>query len=204
MTTTNKRTTPKKGSGLAEPIQRVATLDHLKKRQPITRTLPIYLDQEAFDRYTEALTNYENEEQRPRRVDAETERLDTLRAERDAAEEALNESTVVITLRSIGRKAYEAIVDANQPTNAQKERAAKEAKEMGARPQPLPYNPDTFAPALIAATVIEPPMTPEDVQEIMDDWNQPEIIQLFTAAMEVCQSSRVGHLGKGSGRTAPF
>lgn len=58
------------------------------------------------------------------------------------------------------------------------------------RKQGLDYNADAFAPKLIAATCIDPPMSEDDAQDLWDsdDWNRGERMQLFMAAMEVCTS----------------
>jgi hypothetical protein len=43
-------------------------------------------------------------------------------------------------------------------------------------------------------------MTPEQAQELVDEWNLNEAMLLFIGALEVCQQTQVSHLGKGSGR----
>lgn len=52
----------------------------------------------------------------------------------------------------------------------------------------LDYNAEQFAPKLIAATCTDPQMSEEDAREIWDsdEWNRGERMQLFMAAMEVC------------------
>ena len=86
-----------------------------------------------------------------------------------------DDQPVTVRFRSIGSKAYSALVDAHQ-----------EGKERG-----LPFNPETFGPALVAASAVEPVLTPEQVTELWDEWNTGELLALFAAALDANTSSNV-------------
>lgn len=113
----------------------------------------------------------------------------------DAAEKALEPSVVWFEFRSIGRKAYDDLVKQHPPGEAENKEHLEQYKV------PAPYNAESFAPALIAASLVEPALTVEQVQELFEDeaWNGAEIIQLWQAAQEVNSTRRVVELGKGRG-----
>ena len=50
------------------------------------------------------------------------------------------------------------------------------------------YNINAFAPALLAAVIVEPEMTVKEWEEIWNspDWNRGEVIDLFGAAAGLC------------------
>jgi len=49
-------------------------------------------------------------------------------------------------------------------------------------------NTDTFSPALVAATLVEPELTEAEVKELFasDNWSSGELGQIFSAASDVC------------------
>lgn len=74
---------------------------------------------------------------------------------------------LVLRLQAIGRKAYDALI-------------AQHPGEAGET-----YNPDTFAPALIAACCIEPDLSDEDARFLFDEWSAGEVAEVFAAAVAV-------------------
>jgi hypothetical protein len=82
---------------------------------------------------------------------------------------------VGLTFRGISAREYDKLVSKHPPRPADKK-------------QGYGYNPDSFGPAIIAETCVEPQMTVEDVTEIWasDDWNRGERMMLLMAAIEVC------------------
>lgn len=84
--------------------------------------------------------------------------------------------SATILLKAIGNKAYDKLLTDNPPTAEQKK--AEEAT----------YNPDTFAPSLIAAVVADPQITAEEAQEMYesDDWSRGELLNLFLECVQVC------------------
>lgn len=84
---------------------------------------------------------------------------------------------VSVKLKAIGSSAYDGLIAAYPPTTKQKKDGAT-------------YNPDTFAPALVAACLVEPTMDPEDAQALWesDEWSRGELTELFLAAVQINQA----------------
>lgn len=178
---------PTQAKTKARPVgPRPATFDHLKKKQPMERTVSVVLSDDAATAWQDASAAVE----RARLTGKPTDDLEAAAAEARAALEA---ETVTLRFRSIGRKAYDALLRQHPPTEEQKAEATKEGT-----PEP-PYDIDSFAPALVAASCIEPMMTPEQVRELWDEWNTAEILPCWMAALEVNTQRRVVDLGKGNG-----
>lgn len=166
-------------------LHRPATLDHLRKKEPVQKTISVILSDSEMEAHDRALRAYERLILTKGAAEAD---IDKAKAELDLAREALDEVTVSMTFRSIGRKAYDGLVSEHPPTDEQKD-------------LDYTYNPETFSPALIAAACVEPRMTLEEATEIFDTWNGPEVTELFFTAVEVNSARRTAELGKGSGPT---
>lgn len=82
---------------------------------------------------------------------------------------------VTLTFQGISATAYDELISKHPPRPKDKK-------------QGFAYNPDSFGPALIAATCVEPTMEHADAKEIWesDDWNRGERMMLLMAAIEVC------------------
>lgn len=157
-----------------EPLKRSATFDHLRsKKKRVRKVVEVLLDD-----VTEPGT------------DASEEVWDEYRRQ-------IADNTVTMTFESLPRRDYDALLDAHPASEEQKKKAKKEASE-----EPV-WNAETFVPALIAASCIEPKMTPGEVTELIDEWNQAEIMDLFMAALLVNTQKRIPALGKGYGPTRP-
>lgn len=173
-------------TGLKKP----ATFDHLKKKQPLERKITIALSQEALDAYDEASDALE----RAKLLNEKTEDQEAALA---VARAALEEESVTLIFRSIGRKNYDALVEMYPPTPEQIEEFRDENRDREGNPgkgKP-PYDIEKFAPALVAASCAEPEMTIEQVNEIFEGWNSTEIAELWVAALEVNTQRRVVSLG---------
>lgn len=92
---------------------------------------------------------------------------------------------VTITFEAIGRDRFEALLDEHTPE-----------KEEGSDEVPK-EDPDTFGPAIIAASAVEPSMSVEDVQQMWDSWNRTELNLLYRTALEANTRSAVKRLGEG-------
>ncbi|MFD9394085.1 hypothetical protein ACFWBB_26125 [Streptomyces sp. NPDC060000] len=109
----------------------------------------------------------------------------------DAAEQVLEDATVVLTFRALPRPAWEQLLRDHPPTEAQAD-------------QGMEYNVETYPAALIAACHIErdeagdevPGMSEQEAQELLDAWPDSEAKALFTCALLVNQTLRAD-LGKG-------
>lgn len=165
---------------------RPATFDHLRKKKPIEKIVHVPLDPDLVEAYEKAVEDFEA-------ADARDDDLSVVSAAREAAREKLEEQTVSLKFRSIGRKRYDALIHDHPPTDEQNE---EHQRQYG---QKAPYDVETFAPALIAASCVEPEMTAEQVMELFDDWNPAEVFDLYTAALEVNTQRRVVDLGKAYG-----
>lgn len=82
---------------------------------------------------------------------------------------------LVLRFRALSAKAFDDLQAKYPPTTRQKQDG-------------LPYNPDTFGPALVAAVCIEPVLTVEDVKALMEDesWSVGEIATLVNSAFMLC------------------
>ena len=124
----------------------------------------------------------------------------SLVAKLDQAKQALAEARdsavadgVEFVFRSIGRKAYDRLVNEHPPSN----KAKNEAEKQGEDPKNLQWDPYTFPQALVAAAIIHPKLDLDSVEEIWesDDWNGNELQALFYTALSVQQKTRVVQLG---------
>jgi hypothetical protein len=163
---------------------RPATRDHLTSRKkPMTKFVEILLDPDALDIYERA---------QERLGEATADTRAAIQRDVDDARAAVIEATVTMKFQSLGRKRYEALIAEHPATEKQNEQALKETNtEAG-------YNLDTFPPALIQASCIEPELSLEDVQAIYDSWNSAELMTLFFAALEVNTQRRTADFLSGS------
>ena len=157
---------------------RPPTFDHLRKKQPLERTVSIPLNDEAVRTFKDA-------QEALGRVQMVKGNETEAKAAFESAKAALEAATVELRFRSIGRKRYDELVRAHPPTDEQKAEAAD-----------VPYDVESFSVALIAASCIEPKMTEAEVTELADEWNVAEFMQLWMASLEVNTQRRVVELGK--------
>lgn len=164
-----------------------ATLDHLQKRQPRTQRLPVFLDDELAGEVADLASDVEQFKIRHSGQPVP----DDLAAKLREAKDRLAEVTVEMVFQSIGRKRYEDLVKAHPATPEQ----LAEAKEEGA--DAPPYNVDTFPIALIAESCVQPEMSYDEVEALVDEWNQSEVMAMFSCAISVNTMRRVVQLGEG-------
>lgn len=167
-----------KASAAPSGLKRPATFDHLKSKQRLERTVKVYLDQDAVDEYESALRGVET---------APTDRKAAADQRLAEAQAKLDETTVTLRFQQIGRKTYDALLREHPP------------RDNDPDDKDAPYHSETFAPALVAASCVEPKMTEEQVVELFEEWNTSELMDLFMAAMEVNTQRRVVNLGKAFG-----
>ena len=150
------------------------TIEEIKARKKaVTKQVAIQLDGEIADRIADL-----------RKLHLATRDSDRVSNEADKApgimeqiEELVGESRdteVTFVFKSIGRFRYDEIVTENPPTKEQKKEGAE-------------FNADTFPPALVAESCIDPEMSLEDAVEIFasPDWNGAELRKIFFGALEV-------------------
>ena len=84
------------------------------------------------------------------------------------------EHEVELTFQAIGALEYDKLVSKHPPTSDQRVDGAS-------------FNIDTFAPALIAKSSVEPEMTEKDAKEIWQspEWSRGDLMVLFRHAVEL-------------------
>jgi len=175
---------------------RPAVKDRLKKKEATRNKVRITMSSDIADALSEAeeahslaqmslMQNEEDADVKRKLVDAE----ENLRV----AKEAAIEDSIEFVFRNVGRKAFDLLIDQHAPTAADR----KEAEKQGGNPDSLQWSPSTFPQALVAASIIHPKMTQEEVQEIWDDpdWGGDELTQLFYCALGAQQKSRIVRMG---------
>lgn len=150
-----------------------------KLKRPNTRSVTLILDPEIPRQIRELERAYDRE----RRTDERENRPAKAPAIRKVIEELKDQaadSEITFTFRDIGRKRFDGMIEEHPPTPAQ----IKAAKE---RNQSIPeFNPDTFAPALMAATAVSPSMTLQEATNIYNEWGQGDNQALFLTAVAAC------------------
>ena len=97
-------------------------------------------------------------------------------------------STADIRIRALPRKQYRELLEDNPPAEDDTE---------------AEWNPDTFPPALIAASCIDPVFTLEQAQQLWDEWEAAEAAPLFLACWSVNERrGRLGFTWPGSAQTS--
>lgn len=184
-------------------MARPATADHLKKKRPATKTVDVVLDpalavelRDAEHAHAEAerfLAIHPTDTDLQAAAWAAAEEVEELQS-RAVAEDAV----VTIRFRSIGRVAWDDLLDRHPPTDEQ----IAEARRAGLGA--LNFNSDTYPPAVVAASLDDPKLSAVEVLAMWDspDWNAAELQVLFAAALEVNQARHTLDVGKGSAGTA--
>lgn len=122
--------------------------------------------------------------------EAEGDRIDLLTGDERAeaiAHAVTNGAAVVFRFARIGGTQFEEL-RADHPATADQRAKARQAQLDAKVPRhqlvELPHNPDTFPPALIAASCIDPAMTVDEAQELWQSkvMAQDDLARLFTAA----------------------
>lgn len=82
---------------------------------------------------------------------------------------------LVLKFRALSNNQYEALIEEHPPSAEDKKNNSR-------------WNSDTFPPALVAKTLVEPAMNYHEVVAIFesDDWNAGELLQIFQTALGVC------------------
>ena len=103
-----------------------------------------------------------------------------IQAQIEEVEGLIADARVPFTFRALGRKAYNDLLAAHKPKGGDKEAAR------------LGFDPDTFPPALIAASSLDPMLSIEDADTIWhgDDWSDAEATMLWNAAFEANRKVR--------------
>lgn len=169
--------------------------DILSRKQPNRATVWIPLDNDLADAYREAETNFNAAQSfaTVRGDDAVSQRKADEAADVLAeAKAAMRDASIKFVFQAVGRKRYEALVT-EHPAPKDQQRKARELR------QDVPeFNEDTFPQALVAACLIDPMLSEEDVRKLWDsdNFSMAEQRNLFQTAIVVNQNWRVVDLGK--------
>ena len=174
------------------------------KKQPNYKSVDIALDCETADTFDAAKARVERaqslydirKDKGGFPFEEATEELRLAEQEYEEAKADLESNSQTFVFRSIGRKPYENLLLANQPTPSQ----VKKAKDSG--DGEYNWNPDTFPIALIQASLVSPTMDEADIKDIWEgeDWSAAESMALFMAALEANSSRRIIDIPKESKR----
>lgn len=195
--------------------------DHLVKTARTTSTW-VVLDSALADQYEEATAELTSAQKRladsfPRRaaavrsampVTAPDEYLraalaDLMEADKaevaelveaqQAAESAYRKARQKWTFRSLGRKAWKALVAAHPPTEEDNEAWQGEGAKGDA-----PYSFEGIAPQLVAQSLVSPERTSAQVEEMFDsaEWSDAELNALFQTALLAQMQARPDPLAR--------
>lgn len=165
---------------------RPVTLDHLKKKKPLERTLLIPASEEDAKQLADA-----REVLATANMVGDEKRMTSARAKLDEVEARVRADGIEFVFRGIGRRKYEELIREHPPTKEQVTEAEAEGSVMS-------FNPDTFIPVLLEATVVNTDLTAAQWEsEVIDsdDWGQGEISTIIGYAMDVNRGTRVAELG---------
>lgn len=153
-----------------------------KKRREITH--PVMTDDDAVVAYQTA-----EEALRKAKVRGDQDEVDRLEVLVADAETAVRESALLYKLRALprlGDNSYAALKAEHPPTAADD----AEVRERSGNPKDkASWHIATFGPALVAACLIEPEVTPEQALEMAAEWNEAEWDSLVWAALTVNQQA---------------
>ena len=99
-----------------------------------------------------------------------------------------------LVVRGLTRPDFEALLLTHQPSETSKARYPGRT---------LTWDPETFPVALVAACLVEPDLTADEVAEVFAAWTKADVDSLFLACYDLCTESVVSTWGKGSAPTAP-
>lgn len=180
-------------------MSRPATSDHLVSlKKPRLSRVWICNDEELSEEYEEAQEALDLARRRAAAGDTEAKAtVDQLDMKVRDLKPRVREASVCWRFKSIGGKAYEKLVAEYPPSQKQ----IDEHVRGGGEAKNVEWDPDLFPKALIYTSMYEPEMdiSLDDFIEWMSgpDWNQGEVLALFTGALEANTRVRTVNLGNG-------
>lgn len=172
----------------------------LRRKKPVTDEVLIPADDDQRKRLEDAQQAVKNAEQGLALVQIAGEsdeeparqRVADARAAVEAVREEIRKTGVSIMLVSAGQEKYDEVQLACPPTEEQKKEAEEKSQE-----EPL-YDPRTFWPALVAASVPDSDLTADDWRLIVfesKEWGPAELEELRNRTLSLYMSSRIAQLG---------
>lgn len=170
--------------------------DRLKKKQASTVKVRITMSDDIATALNEAENNYAMAQMQVMGGEGDLAlqaKAEQAEAALQTARQAAEEDAIEFVFRSIGRKAYDKLVTDNQPTKQDE----ADVVAQGGDPKDLQWSPQSFPTALMAASIVHPQLSEEEVVEMWegDNWSGNELQTLFFAALAAQQKSRVVQLG---------
>lgn len=180
-------------------------LDHLRsQKKPVSKTVWIIGDSELADELAEAREELRKMDVRlqaqspdSRIRDELTRAIASAQDKEKVLTDQVRESSLKITVRSIGRQRFNELTTNNQPTDAQLAKAESDGDD---KP---PWNEDTYPKELVRACMVHPEFENDDERnQFLDwmfdseDWNLSEQLDVFMACISVNQTRRNLNLGK--------
>lgn len=158
--------------------KKLTTSDILKMKKGRRKTITIQLDGDLanqIEQLEDQIRQARIRDRKPNRPNVPDE-APALMEQLDQLVRDNQDSVATFTFASIGRAAYDELVNACPPSDEQR----KEQPGIG-------WNPETFPPALVAAASFDPKISEAEALEIWNspDWNGGEVVKLFSAALEV-------------------
>lgn len=175
-------------TGSTTPKLTYSLLKSKKGHREVTH--PIITDDDAA-----AALRLAEEQLRRARIAGSDADVAAAQATYDEAEQAVRDSVLLLRLRALPRKGDRsfAALKAEHPPTPDDDVRVQEAS--GNPKDKAVWHTDTFAPALVAACLIEPKITVEQAAEMAEDWNEAEWSGLYLAALNVNQqATNVGGL----------
>ena len=105
----------------------------------------------------------------------------------DEAELAVRASALTMRLRAMPRKgdnSFDVLKAEHPPTEDDNKTVQQSSGNLKSKAL---WHADTFYPALVAASLIEPKVTVEQALEMAADWNEGEWVELYLTALDVNQ-----------------
>lgn len=170
--------------------------DLLANKKPATATSSLLLDPQLKDvadklqaDLVEAETRLRIETRAKRDTVGPEGVIAGLKAEIEAADAAIEDSTIEFTFKALGRKFQRALIEKYPPSAEQIKEFSEGLREAGLPQQRLNWDSDRFPPALIAHSCISHEVTEEEATELWDseNFNDGEAQALFLAAFSVNQ-----------------
>jgi len=177
----------------------------IKARKVSTRrSVTVVLDGEAMARI-DALKDRIRAEDRVDRRENRDPVAPLLRRELDALYDKARESEVKFTFRSMGRAKFEELMAAHPATADQRKQLKEQMAEMGRPFDPPKWNPDTFPPAIVALSSLDPELTLADAQELWSDpnWSPAELLKIYECALSCYWEVEEIPFGAGDTATTP-
>lgn len=179
--------------------KRPMTYDRLKsKKQATIRKIKLVMNAEIDAEYRAAEMEYgmaqmmysTSEEEHTKEA---TAKFEAVKERYEAALKAALDDAQEFVFRSIGRKAFDALVDENPPTNEE----IAEVEKAGGKATDLQWSAKSFPQELVAAASVNPKLTLADTLEMWnsEDWSFSDLNDLFQTAVNAQNSRRLVEMG---------